>query len=108
MAETEDPVAGEGLEQEEEPPVEPPPRKELDPASAYDDIEEARRAEEVAMKFKHSIHPKAMPTRAYINSTVAEMVYKALYELNRARPNDPVEFFAYYLLKHNPSNVKNS
>jgi hypothetical protein len=43
-----------------------------------------------------------MPTRAYINSTVTEMVYRGLYELNRARPADPVEFFAYYLLKHNP------
>ena len=107
MAETEDPNAAE-FEQEEEPPVEPPARKTLDPASAYDDIAEARRAEEVAVKFKHSIHPKAMPTRAYINSNVAEMVYKALYELNRARPVDPVEFFAYYLLKHNPNNVKDS
>lgn len=108
MAETEDPNAAEGVEEEEEEPIQPPTRKALDPASAYDDIEEARRAEEVAMKFKHSIHPKAMPTRAYINANVAEMVYKALYELNRARPVDPVEFFAYYLLKHNPNNVKDS
>ena len=107
MAETEEPIAAD-VEEQEELPVEPPLRKELDPESAYDDPEEARRAEAIALKFKHSVHPKAMPTRAYINSTVAEMVYKALFELNRARPADPVEFFAYYLLKHNPSNVKNS
>jgi protein dpy-30 len=98
------PVEGEEVENEEEQEevVEAPPLKELNPESAYDDVTEARRAEEIANKFKHGIHPKAMPTRAYINSAVAEMVYKGLYELNRARPADPVEFFAYYLLKHNP------
>ena len=46
--------------QEEEEIVEPPPpKKELNPDSAYDDTEEARRAEDIASKFTHKIHPKA-------------------------------------------------
>ena len=38
-----------------------------------------------------------------MNENLSELVMKGLYELNQCRPENPVEFFAYYLLKHNPN-----
>ena len=31
-----------------------------------------------------------------------ELLLRALHDLDQIRPEDPLEFFAYYLLKHNP------
>ena len=72
----------------------------LDPESDYDDPMEGRAAEKVASEVKTQINFRALPARAYINATVAETVLKALSELDKCRPDHPVEFFAYYLLKH--------
>lgn len=74
----------------------------LDPESAYDDIEEGHAAERLANTVDNSINPRILPTRAYLDAAVSELLLKALYDLDRCRPEDPVEFFAYYLLKHNP------
>jgi protein dpy-30 len=76
--------------------------RQIDPESGYDDPEEGLRAEEAAMKISNKINPRARPTRNYLNDTVSEIVLKALFELDQCRPDNPVEFFAYYLLKHNP------
>ncbi len=72
----------------------------LDPESDYDDPMEGRTAEKIASEVQTQINFRALPTRAYINATVAETVLKALSELDKCRPDNPVEFFAYYLLKH--------
>lgn len=74
----------------------------IDPESGYEDQEEGSRAEEAALKISNKINPRARPTKDYLNETVSEIVLKALYELDQCRPENPVEFFAYYLLKHNP------
>jgi len=74
----------------------------LDPESAYDDVEEGLAAERLANSVDNSLNPRILPTRAYLDSAVSELLLKALYDLDRCRPDDPVEFFAYYLLKHNP------
>lgn len=72
----------------------------LDPESDYDDPMESRAAEKVANEVQTNINFRALPSRGYINSTVAETVMKGLSELDKCRPDNPVEFFAYYLLKH--------
>lgn len=74
----------------------------IDPESGYDDPEEGNKAEEAVMRISNKINPRAKPTRNYLNDTVSEIILKALYELDQCRPDNPVEFFAYYLLKHNP------
>lgn len=78
--------------------------RQIDPESGYDDSEEGARAEEAAMRISNKINPRARPTRNYLNDTVSEIILKALHELDQCRPENPVEFFAYYLLKHNPEN----
>ena len=49
------------------------------------------------------INVNALPTKAYLDSTITPTVMKALHEVCEARPDNPLEFVAYYLLKHNPS-----
>ena len=44
-----------------------------------------------------------LPTKAYLEETLAPTVLKALSEVSRARPDNPLEFVAYYILKHNPN-----
>ena len=75
----------------------------IDPEAGYDDPEAGARAEEMALKINTTINPRILPTRTYINDTLAEIVLKGLHELEQCRPENPAEFFAYYLLKHNPN-----
>ena len=44
-----------------------------------------------------------LPTKAYLENTIQPTVMQALSEVCRARPDNPLEFVAYYLLKHNPN-----
>ena len=46
-----------------------------------------------------------MPTKAFLEQAVAPTVMKALSEVCKARPDNPLEFMAYYILKHNPNRV---
>ncbi len=45
----------------------------------------------------------ALPTKAYLEATITPTVMRALHEVCHARPENPLEFVAYYLLKHNPN-----
>ncbi|OMJ91355.1 hypothetical protein SteCoe_6151 [Stentor coeruleus] len=74
----------------------------IDPESGYDDPDEGNRAEEAVIIISNKINPRAKPTRNYLNDNASEIILKALYELDQCRPDNPVEFFAYYLMKHNP------
>ena len=47
-----------------------------------------------------------LPTKAYLEQTIQPTVMRALAEVCRARPDNPMEFVAYYLLKHNPNSAK--
>ena len=38
----------------------------------------------------------------YLDATVVPTVMKALQEVAEARPENTLEFVAYYILKHNP------
>ena len=44
-----------------------------------------------------------LPTKAYLDATITPTVLRALTEVCAARPDNPLEFVAYYLLKHNPN-----
>ena len=45
----------------------------------------------------------SLPTKYYLDKTITPTVLKALSEVVKARPDNPLEFVAYYLLKHNPN-----
>ena len=49
------------------------------------------------------IHINSLPTKIYLEATVVPTVMRALQEVCEARPENPLEFVAYYLLKHNPN-----
>ena len=61
----------------------------------------------VAMTSQAKINVNALPSKAYLETTVVPTVMKALHEVCYARPENPLEFVAYYILKHNP-NRKNA
>ena len=44
-----------------------------------------------------------LPTKAYLEHTITPTVLRALSEVSKARPDNPIEFVAYYMLKHNPN-----
>ena len=48
------------------------------------------------------IHVNSLPSKMYLEATVVPTVMQALQEVCEARPENPMEFLAYYLLKHNP------
>lgn len=49
------------------------------------------------------INVNALPTKAYLEASVVPTVMRALTEVCEARPDNPLEFLAYYILKHNPN-----
>lgn len=46
-----------------------------------------------------------LPVRSYLDETVVPVMMQALAAVARDRPDDPVDFVAHYLLKHNPRRV---
>jgi protein dpy-30 len=44
---------------------------------------------------------KSLPVRAYLDQTVVPILLKGMSALVKERPDDPVEWLATYLLKHN-------
>lgn len=43
-----------------------------------------------------------LPVRTYLDETVVPVMMQALAAVSRERPEDPVDFVAQYLLRHNP------
>ena len=74
----------------------------LDPEGGYTNPASGLEAEKKAMMSQPSVHKNALPTKMYLEATVTPTVMKALQEVCEARPENPLEFVAYYLLKHNP------
>jgi protein dpy-30 len=62
--------------------------------------EAARRAEEVVKKAK--VDWKSMPSRAFLEASVVPLLMQGMKALAEERPEDPVEYLAAYLVKHNP------
>ena len=51
---------------------------------------------------------QALPTKMYMDATVNPTLMMALQEVCEARPENPLEFVAYYMLKHNPKRKPNT
>ena len=85
--------------------VEISPTKEyyLDPEGGYQDPEVGRQAELTAMTKQAPVSVNNLPTKAYLEKAITPTVMKALSEVCKARPDNPIEFVAYYILKHNPN-----
>lgn len=45
-----------------------------------------------------------IPTKQYIDQTVAPLLLEGLKALAKERPSDPIGYLADYLLKNRPSN----
>lgn len=75
----------------------------LDPEGGYADPEVGRAAELAAMTKWPTMNVNHLPTKLYLDETVIPTVLKALTEVTQARPDNPLEFVAYYILKHNPN-----
>ena len=85
--------------------VEISPQKEqyLDPEGGYANPEVGRQAELTAMTKQAPVSVNNLPTKAYLEETITPTVLRALSEVCKARPDNPLEFVAYYMLKHNPN-----
>jgi len=56
---------------------------------------------------KERVHSKtnyhALPVRAYLDQTVVPILLQGLACIVRERPEDPIQYLASYLLRHNPN-----
>ncbi len=56
---------------------------------------------------KERVHSKtnfhALPVRAYLDQTVVPILLQGLACVVRERPEDPIQYLASYLLRHNPN-----
>ena len=95
----------EGEQVEEQPVQEAAPVKEvyLDPEGGYPNVEVGQQAEITAMMKQCPVSVNNLPTKAYLEQTIIPTVMRALSEVTKARPDNPIEFVAYYILKHNPN-----
>ena len=50
----------------------------------------------------------SLPTRSYLDETVTPLLMQALAAVSRERPEDPVDYVAHFLLKHNPRRVNDA
>lgn len=96
-----------GEEKAEEENVEevqaPPPY--VDPDTAFDDEEEGLNAERKALNFINENNDNILPTKEYIEKTLLKLLLEALTIVAKERPDNPIEFVAYYMLKHNPKKL---
>ena len=102
--ETANSPAEEQVQQEQQPERATPKQQlYLDPEGGYTNPEVGRQAELAAMTRQAPVSVNNLPTKAYLEATITPTVLKALSEVTKARPDNPLEFVAYYLLKHNPN-----
>ena len=81
--------------------------RHIDPEGGYEDPDEGFRAELAAMTGQAKVSINALPTKAYLEATIVPTVMRGLHEVCHARPDNPLEFLAYYILKHNPNRKHN-
>ena len=80
----------------------------IDPEGGYSNPKQGLHAEKIAMMSMPPLNQNALPTKMYLDATVVPTVMQALQEVCEARPENPLEFVAYYLLKHNPNRSANT
>jgi len=62
----------------------------------------AERLAEVHRQESEAFQAASLPLRDYLMTFVMPTLTKAMHECNKVRPDDPVDFIAEYLFKHNP------
>ncbi|GLC61486.1 hypothetical protein PLESTB_001761800 [Pleodorina starrii] len=72
------------------------------PAVAATTPEAVKAAEKAAVGVHKKINLAAVPIRQYLEATVVPVLMQGMQALCKERPDNPVEFLAYYLLSHNP------
>lgn len=45
-------------------------------------------------------------TRSYLDETVVPVMMQALAAVSRERPEDPIDYVAHFLMKHNPKRLQ--
>ncbi|KAL6765473.1 protein dpy-30 [Haematococcus lacustris] len=65
-------------------------------------------AEQAALNIHKKLNIQAAPIRHYLEGTVVPVLMQGLQAVCKERPENPVEYLAYYLLSHNPQNAKAS
>eukprot|EP01025_Chloroclados_australasicus_P055425 TRINITY_DN6707_c0_g2_i1.p2 TRINITY_DN6707_c0_g2~~TRINITY_DN6707_c0_g2_i1.p2 ORF type:complete len:183 (+),score=22.19 TRINITY_DN6707_c0_g2_i1:161-709(+) len=74
------------------------------PAPVFPHPDAAKKAEQAATQASaHTdANAKAANVRQYLEQTVVPLLLQGMQELAKERPEDPVEYLAAYMLKHNP------
>lgn len=69
---------------------------------ALPNADAVKQAEKAAVNVHKKISNQAAPIRQYLEGTVVPLLMQGLQALCKERPDNPVEYLAMYLLKHNP------
>eukprot|EP00201_Polytomella_parva_P011256 CAMPEP_0175060996 /NCGR_PEP_ID=MMETSP0052_2-20121109/13343_1 /TAXON_ID=51329 ORGANISM="Polytomella parva, Strain SAG 63-3" /NCGR_SAMPLE_ID=MMETSP0052_2 /ASSEMBLY_ACC=CAM_ASM_000194 /LENGTH=94 /DNA_ID=CAMNT_0016326809 /DNA_START=27 /DNA_END=311 /DNA_ORIENTATION=+ len=69
--------------------------------------EAVKAAEVAALNVQKKVFLQAAPIRQYLESTVVPTLMPGLQALCKERPDNPIEFLAYYLLQNNPQKTQN-
>jgi protein dpy-30 len=68
----------------------------------FSNPEAAKAAEKAAVSTHKKLSTESMPIRQYLEATVVPILMQGMQGLVKERPDNPVEWLAAYLLKHNP------
>ena len=66
------------------------------------ETKQGQTAEAAALNVSQQLNLQSLPIRQYLETTVVSLLVNGLTQLVKARPEDPVEYLAAYLLKNNP------
>lgn len=69
-------------------------------ARAQRELEERERLQEIAKQEQESLETRSLPMRQYLVDNVLPILTKGLLEVGRVRPEDPIDYLAEYLFKH--------
>eukprot|EP00930_Biecheleria_cincta_P060857 TRINITY_DN46442_c0_g1_i1.p3 TRINITY_DN46442_c0_g1~~TRINITY_DN46442_c0_g1_i1.p3 ORF type:complete len:104 (-),score=16.47 TRINITY_DN46442_c0_g1_i1:189-500(-) len=71
-------------------------------SQAYPNPREGLAAEKLAMQERPALDMHDMPLRQYLDTYVVPTLLPGMNAVSEERPENPVEWLAYYLLKNNP------
>jgi len=81
----------------------------MQPDDDYDDAECGAIAERAALsQHSHPTHPSALPVRPYLQKVILPILVHGLEATAVAKPEDPLEFLAAFLLANNPQRASNN
>merc|ERR1719247_3297976 len=75
-------------------------------SQAYPAPREGLAAEKLATEVRPPLGMHDIPLRQYLDTYVVPSLLPGLNTVAEERPDNPVEFLAYYLLKNNPMSAK--